>query len=135
MTFSLVILGLFICLLILGVPIAFTFMIAGIVGIVGIRGFDSALSTAGLSSFTESANYILVAIPLFVLMGQMIFYSGLSKELYDMTHRWFGRLRGGLAHATIMTCDIFAACRGSRMAAVGTFAPFALSEMERYGYD
>ena len=135
MTFSLLILVLFLCLLILGVPIAFTFMISGIIGIVGIRGFASALSTAGLSSFTETANYILVAIPLFVLMGQMIFYSGLSKEMYQTTHQWLGRLRGGLAHATITTCALFAACTGSSMAAVGTIAPIAMSEMERYGYD
>lgn len=135
MLFSLIILGIFIVLLILGVPIAFCFILSGIAGIIGIRGLASGLSTLGVSAFSEPANYILVAIPLFVLMGQMIFYSGLSKELYYTTYRWLGRLRGGLAQATITTCAVFAACTGSSMASVGTIAPIAMSEMDRYNYN
>jgi tripartite ATP-independent transporter DctM subunit len=128
-------LALFVLLLILGMPIAFTFFVSGIVGIILIRGLESGLSVAALSVFSESSNYILVSIPLFVLMGQLIFFSGLSKDLYDATYRWLGRMRGGLAHATIVTCMVFAACTGSSMASVGTIAPIAMSEMARYKYD
>jgi C4-dicarboxylate transporter, DctM subunit len=128
-------LALFLLLLILGMPIAFTFFVSGVVGIILFRGLESGLSIAALSVFSETSNYILLAIPLFVLMGQLIFFSGLSRDLYDATHRWLGRMRGGLAHATIVTCMVFAACTGSSMASVGTIAPIAMAEMGRYGYD
>lgn len=135
MVFPIIVIGFFLLFLCVGVPIAICFMLAGTIGVVGIRGLAAGLSTIGDSAFSEPANYILVAIPLFILMGQMIFHSGLSKELYYTTYRWLGRLRGGLAQATIVTCAMFAACTGSSMASVGTIAPIALSEMERYKYD
>jgi C4-dicarboxylate transporter, DctM subunit len=132
---TIIVLALFVSLLVLGVPIAFTFFASGIVGISLLRSLDSGLSVAALSVFSESSNYILLAIPLFILMGQLIFFSGLSKDLYEATYRWLGRMRGGLAHSTIVTCLIFAACTGSSMAAVGTIAPIAMAEMKRYKYD
>jgi C4-dicarboxylate transporter DctM subunit len=128
-------LALFLLLLILGMPIAFSFFVSGIVGIMLFRGLESGVSIAALSVFSETSNYILLAIPLFVLMGQLIFFSGLSKDLYDATDRWLGRMRGGLAHATIVTCMVFAACTGSSMASVGTIAPIAMTEMARHNYD
>ena len=132
---TLITFGIFFLLLLIGMPIAFTFFLSGLVGIVLFRGLESGVSLAGLSPFTESSNYILLAIPLFILMGQFVFYSGLSKDLYYTTYRWLGRLRGGLAQATVVTCAFFAACTGSSMASVGTIAPIAMSEMERYKYD
>lgn len=135
MVYTLITFGLFFLLLLFGMPIAFTFFLSGLVGIMFFRGFDSAAALAGLSPFSESSNYILLAMPLFILMGQLIFYSGLSKDLYMATYRWLGRLRGGLAQATVVTCALFAACSGSSMASVGTIGPIAMSEMERYKYD
>lgn len=132
---ALITLVLFLLLLTFGVPIAFSFFVSGIVGIALFRGLESGLSVAALSVYSESSNYILLSIPLFVLMGQFIFFSGLSKDLYDAAYRWLGRMRGGLAHATIATCIVFAACTGSSMASVGTIAPIAMAEMERYKYD
>ena len=132
---TLITFGIFFLLLLIGMPIAFTFFLSGLVGIVLFRGFESGVSLAGMSPFSESSNYILLAIPLFILLGQFVFYSGLSKDLYYTTYRWLGRLRGGLAQATVMTCAFFAACTGSSMASVGTIAPIAMSEMERYKYD
>ncbi|MDP6178297.1 MAG: TRAP transporter large permease subunit, partial [Desulfatiglandales bacterium] len=129
---TLMVFGLFFLLLLIGMPIAFTFFISGFVGIVLFRGIEPGVSLSGMSPFTESSNYILLAIPLFILLGQFVFYSGLSKELYYTTYRWLGRLRGGLAHATVVTCALFAACTGSSMASVGAIAPIAMSEMERY---
>ncbi|MEW6667049.1 MAG: TRAP transporter large permease subunit [Thermodesulfobacteriota bacterium] len=132
---SLITLAVFLLLLIVGVPIAFSFFVSGIIGIALLRSLESGLSVAALSVYSESSNYILLSIPLFVLMGQFIFFSGLSKDLYEAAYRWLGRMRGGLAHATIATCIVFAACTGSSMASVGTIAPIAMAEMERYKYD
>ncbi len=132
---TLMVFGLFFLLLFIGMPVGFTFFISGLVGIVLFRGIEPGVSLAGMSPFTESANYILLAVPLFILMGQFVFYGGLSKDLYYTTYRWLGRLRGGLAQATVVTCALFAACTGSSMASVGAIAPIAMSEMERYKYD
>lgn len=129
-----VVIGVFLILLFLRMPIGFVFFAAGLLGVTLIRGFESAASTIGLAPYTESANYILVAIPLYIWMGQLVFSSGLSKELYSAINKWTGRSRGGLAHATIVACALFAACSGSSMAAVGSIGPVATKEMDRFNY-
>ena len=135
MTITLLTLGVFLLLLLIGLPVAFTFFAAGVLGITLYRNFESALTVLGTSPFIEGSNYILVAIPLFIFMGRLIYGSGLSKELYAVGYAWLGRFRGGLAHATVITLAFFAACTGSSMAAVGTMAPIAMPEMERYKYN
>lgn len=124
----------FLILLILRTQIAITFFIAGLVGITLLRGFQSGVVTFGLASFSESSNFVLLAIPLFTLMGQFIYYSGMSSQLFDSAYKWSGKIRGSLAYATIITCTFFGACTGSSMAAVGTIGPTALREMERVNY-
>jgi C4-dicarboxylate transporter DctM subunit len=135
MTIALLTIGIFLLLLLLGLPVAFTFFAAGAVGITLYRNFESALTMLGMSPFIEGSNYILVAIPLFIFMGRLIYGSGLSKELYTAGYAWLGRFRGGLAHATVVTLAFFAACTGSSMASVATMAPIAMPEMERFKYD
>ena len=70
---TLVVFGLFLLLLLIGLPIAFTFFISGLVGISLFRGIESGVSLAGMSPFSEGSNYILLAIPLFILLGQFVF--------------------------------------------------------------
>lgn len=135
MTIALVTIGIFLLFLVLGLPVAFTFFAAGAIGVTLYRNFESALTILGTSPFVEGSNYILVAIPLFIFMGRLIYGSGLSKELYATGYMWLGHLRGGLAHATVVTLAFFAACTGSSMASVATMAPIALPEMERFKYD
>lgn len=135
MTIAVITLGVFLLLLLIGLPVAFTFFAAGTLGITLYRNFTSALTVLGTSPFIEGSNYVLVAIPLFIFMGRLIHGSGLSKELYAAGYAWLGRLKGGLAQATIIALAFFAACTGSSMASVGTMAPIAMPEMERYKYD
>lgn len=130
----LVVLSIFFLLLFLRMPIAFVFFTTGLLGITLLRGFDAAAGITGLAPFIESSNYILVAIPLFILMGQFVTTSGLSKDLYKAINKWSGKSRGGLAHATIAACALFAACSGSSMAAVGSIGPIATHEMNRFNY-
>ena len=125
---------LFFLLLFLRMPIGFVFFTTGFLGITLTRSFDTAAGVIGIAPMIESANYILVAIPLFILMGQFVAGSGLSKELYNAVYKWTGRVHGGLAHATIVACSLFAACSGSSMAAVGTIGPISMSQMDRHNY-
>jgi TRAP-type C4-dicarboxylate transport system permease large subunit len=74
-------------------------------------------------------------VPLFVLMGDLGFRSGVSKELYDACYRWVGHLPGGLAMATIGACAGFGAICGSSQAGAATMGVVAFPEMKGMGVE
>ncbi len=124
----------FLILAFLGLPLAFSFATMGFVGIMLIRGVAPGLSSLGDAPYSEMANYVLSTIPLFVLMGQFAFHSGISRDLFKAAHKWMGRLPGGLALATMLACTGFAACTGSSVASAATMGTIAFPEMQRYKY-
>lgn len=81
------------------------------------------------------ADYILIAIPLFIFMGVIVEKSGLATKLYDAMFIIFGGLRGGLAIATVVACTIFAAATGVVGATVVTMGMMSLPSMMKYKYD
>ena len=87
--------------------------------LVGLAGFCYIVSpTAGLrllakDFFTTFGSYNLTVVPLFIFMGQIAFYSGISRRLYDTAYTFLGHFPGGMAIATIGACAGFAAIRGS----------------------
>ena len=72
----------FLVLTMLGMPIGFSFLSVGFIGIIFLRGLDPALSILGSMPYTWASNYNLVAVPLFVLMGQIAHYTGISGRLF-----------------------------------------------------
>ncbi|MBG0778308.1 MAG: TRAP transporter large permease, partial [Desulfotignum balticum] len=80
-------------------------------------------------------SYDLTTIPLFILMGQLGFNSGISKRLYDAGYKFLGSIRGGLAMATVTACTAFGAVCGSSPATAATMATVGLPEMKRYNYN
>ena len=135
-TIGLIGMGFMFLLLLLGMPIAFAMGLVGFVGYAVIRGLDPALFQLQNTPFTTfSASYPLTCVPLFILMGELVFHSGISSELYQTVHHWLGRLRGGLAMATIGACAMFGAVCGSSAATVATMGTVSLPEMKRFGYD
>lgn len=126
--------GFFFLLVFMGMPIGFTFAIVGFCGFGAIRGFDQALNLLGLIPYSWSSSYMLVVIPLFVLMGQFAFQSGISTDLYAAGHKWVGAQPGGLALATEIACAGFAACSGSSLASAATMGIVAVPEMRKYNY-
>ena len=125
----------FLLLLSLGMPIALSFATAGIMGIIAIQGLGPGLNLLGQSFYTWTSSYVLTTIPLFVLMGQFAFRSGISGDLYNAAYRWIGRLPGGLALATNIACTGFAACTGSSVASAATMTVIAYPEMQKANYD
>ena len=85
--------------------------------------------------FHYQTNYLLIAIPLFLLMGQVLGQSGLIDKLYGAMHIWMGRLRGGLAVATVAICTIFAAATGIVSSSVVAMGQIAYPSMLKRGYD
>ncbi len=122
-------------LLLLGVPIAFAMGAAGLIGILVLEGPAAAMAQAALVPWDEARSFVLVTIPLFVLMGQLVFHTGLATELYDGLRAWIGWVPGGMAITSVLACGTFGAVTGSSIATVATMGAIVMPEMERFGYD
>jgi len=121
-------------LMALGMPIAFSMGLVGFTGYCYVVGLDAGFSQLESVPYGVGSDYILSVLPLFLLMGQFAFYSGLSQELYDTSYKWLGHYPGGLAMATIGGCATFAAVCGSSVATSATMGTVALPAMRKYGY-
>ncbi|MGB7180391.1 MAG: TRAP transporter large permease [Burkholderiaceae bacterium] len=116
------------------VPVAFSMVIAGTLGMVSIVGWQGALSNVGQTAFDAGINYELSVVPLFVLMGNLVSRARLSEELYTASNAFLGHRKGGLAMATIVACGGFSAICGSSLATAATMAKVAMPSMRRYKY-
>lgn len=119
----------------LGLPVGFALLAAGAGGYAVLAGPDRALTQIGLVVWDIGTNFILVAVPLFILMGQIIFHAGLADRLFTLAQRATGRLPGGLGLATVLASAGFGAVTGSSVAAVATMGNIAVPEMTKRGYD
>jgi tripartite ATP-independent transporter DctM subunit len=117
------------------VPVAVSLLLVGMGGLVVIKGWDAAFVQLGTTPFSTSSSYSLSVVPLFILMGMFLSYSGFGKDLYTAVDAWIGHVRGGLAITTIGTSALFAAISGSVNATTATMARIALPEMDQYKYD
>jgi len=116
-------------------PIGFAMAFVGFAGFAYLRGLDSAFGLVGSLPYKQFSHYTWSVAPLFILMGNLCFTSGISGDLYKAAHAWLGHLRGGLAMASVGACAAFAAVSGSSMATAATMATVALPEMKRYNYE
>ena len=85
-------------------------------------------------SWTANTNFILVAVPLFILMGELMNRSGMGERMYAGITRWIWWLPGGLIHTNIVSCAIFAACSGSSVATSATISRVSLPSFRQRGY-
>jgi C4-dicarboxylate transporter, DctM subunit len=123
------------CLLVLGVPIAFSMAVVGIIGTAVVVGFTQALLQITLITWEKGIDFIIVCIPLFIFMGQLTATTGIASELYEFVQRWLGRLPGGLAIASVCACGAFGAVTGSSVACVATMGTIIYPQMKKYKYD
>lgn len=122
-------------LMFLRVPIAISLIVPGIIGAFLIRGWPAVERALETIIWTHSFSYTFSTIPMFVLMGELLFVSGISTELFNTLRKWFGNMKGGLATSTIGASALFAASSGSSVAATGTMGVLAYKEMKTSGYD
>jgi len=116
-------------------PVGFAMALIGLSGFIFLVSPEGGLTMAARASWDQFASYTFSVVPLFILMGQFAFFSGISRRLYESAHKWLGHLRGGLAMATVVACAGFAAICGSSTATVATMGSVSLPEMKRYKYD
>ncbi|HSV52727.1 MAG TPA: TRAP transporter large permease subunit [Burkholderiaceae bacterium] len=117
-----------------GVWIAMTL---AIVGWIGQAFFTSTMPGKNLfSAFWESnASWELAALPLFIWMGEILFRTKLSEEMFEGLRPWLNRVPGRLMHTTILGCGVFGSVSGSSAATCATIAKVALPELKRRGYN
>ena len=108
-----------------GVAVVFTFFLWG----------PEALYMVASRTFGVMSAFILVAIPLFIFMANVLERSGSAEDLYSMMYHWMGPLRGGLAMGTVVICTLFAAMAGISGAATVTMGLIALPSMLKRHYD
>ncbi|RMH48030.1 MAG: TRAP transporter large permease [Alphaproteobacteria bacterium] len=121
-------------LLALSIPVGIVLFLLGF----GIDAFFSPFPLSrGLGNlvWSTSNNATLIAIPFFVLLGEILVRSGIAERTYAALDRWVSWLPGGLVHANIATATMFSATSGSSVATAATVATVALPQAERLGYD
>lgn len=126
--------GLFLVLMLLGLPIAFAMGIGGIVGLLGTFGPDATLGILTNVPMRTATNYMLTTVAAFVLMAELAGQSGITERLFAMADKFVGHLRGGLAMATIVASAVFGAISGSSLAAAATMSRIAVPQMLDAGY-
>ncbi|MCH8799402.1 MAG: TRAP transporter large permease subunit [Chloroflexi bacterium] len=89
----------------------------------------------GNRAWEGSTNFILIAIPLFILMGELVLRSGIAGRMYNVLSRWLVFIPGGLIHSNIAACAVFAACAGSSVATAATISRVALPAFRQRGYN
>ncbi|MFN0300028.1 MAG: TRAP transporter large permease [Burkholderiales bacterium] len=88
----------------------------------------------GEMAWATSNNFLLVAIPFFVLLGEILLRSGMAERMYNALVLWMPWLPGGLMHSNIAACALFAATSGSSVATAATIGTVAMGEIEKHGY-
>jgi len=125
---------LLIVLLLSGLNIFVCLGFAGALGIFLIRGWVGLGAVPSLM-FSQIDSFTLVAVPLFILMGNAIFHTGIGKDLFEALSKWTNRVPGGLAVASIFACAAFGAMCGVSIVGVVTIGVIAVPEMLNRGYD
>lgn len=121
-------------LLVIGMPVAFTLSVAGILGIIQFVDV-SFLSQVPVIAYKTLDSYVLTSVPLYILMSQIMLTGRVGSGLFELGSKWMGHLPGGLGIATISACAIFAAISGSSVATAVTIGAMAIPEMLKRGYD
>ena len=121
-------------LLALSIPVGIVLLLLGF-------GFDQFFSNFPLSRalgnmvWSSSSSATLIAIPFFVLLGEILVRSGVATRTYAALDRWVSWLPGGLVHANVATATMFSATSGSSVATAATVATVAMPQAEKLGYD
>lgn len=118
-------------LLFIRIPVAFALGGLGLILLL-VGGFSPLIAPQTMLSAVD--NFVLIAVPLFILMSNVLLRGGVGEDLFAAVQAWVGHLPGGLAVATVLSCGIFAAISGSSVATAATIGTVAIPEMSRRGY-
>ncbi|UCE30165.1 MAG: TRAP transporter large permease [Burkholderiales bacterium] len=123
-----------IALIAIRVPIAYSMILVGGIGVTVLNGPAIFLSQLKNLAYAQFSIYDLSVVPMFVLMGNLATHAGLSRNLFRAANAWLGWMRGGVAMSAIAACAGFGAVCGSSLATASTMGQVALPELRRYRY-
>jgi tripartite ATP-independent transporter DctM subunit len=126
--------GMVLVLMALGFPVAIAFLGANAVGVYLFMGGWVGLEQLVGSASDSLSSFILVTVPLFILMGNIFYHSGVAVRVFDALDALFGRLPGRLSYVTVAGGTLFAALSGSAMANAAMMGSLMVPEMIRRGY-
>ena len=125
----------FVILFALGVPIAFSLGLSTLAMMLTTMDFDPAVTTVAQRMAGGLNSFALLAIPLFVVSGQLMARGGIARRLIDFSKALIGSVPGGLAFVNIISCMLFGSISGSAVAATSAIGGFMIPEMNKAGYD
>ena len=121
-------------LLAIRVPVAIAMAVPGVLGILYLRDWNVLVNVIDQTIMNNSLSYTMTTIAMFVLMGELMNSSGISSNLFSSFKIWFGKIRGGLALATVTAGAMFAASSGSSIATTASLGTVASKEMMKSNY-
>jgi len=130
----LLIFGALIILMATGMPIALCFMLINVVGVFLFFGGTIGLEQLILSIYSSLATFILLPIPLFVLMGEVMFHSGMGTNVIDVVDKWIGRLPGRLSLLAVGAGTLLSTLTGVSVGSTAILGSILVPEMEKRGY-
>ena len=125
---------LLILLIVIGVPIGLSLIAVGIGGLAIVGSLSTAMTQITLSFWSEGTKFVLIAIPFYILMGNLIYHTGIARNMFRAASYWLSWMPGGLAIAAVFACAGFGAVSGSSTATARTMGAIIIPEMRRYGY-
>lgn len=131
---TLLLFGSLFALLAIGCPISFAAIIVGVVFTIFLWG-PSHLYAVASSLYGAATPQLLIAIPLFILLGNVLAYTGVARKMFNTLYYWSGPLRGALAMGTEVICAVFASMSATSTAATITMGTIALPAMREHSYD
>ncbi|PPD15675.1 MAG: hypothetical protein CTY25_05040 [Methylobacterium sp.] len=126
--------SLLVVLLAVGLPVGVALGILAVI-LGNLYAFISPLPALGDVMWGASTDFLLTAVPMFILMGEILLRSGAASRMYEAVDPWVSRIPGGLMHTNIASCALFAATSGSSVATAATISTLAVPSMRRYGYN
>jgi tripartite ATP-independent transporter DctM subunit len=121
--------------MLLRMPIAYSMMIIGTLGISILNSPAAAFRVVPIELYATFSSYSLSVVPMFIWMGYIAYHSGIGSKLYDFMYKLVGHLPGGLALSTQGTAALFGAICGSNTATSATIGAISIPEMKKWGYD
>ena len=128
------ILGSLLLLMASGMPLAFCFTLVNIIGVILFWGGQVGLEQLITSISASVTSFTLIPVPLFILMGEVMFHSGVAPRMIDALDKWLGRLPGRLGLLAVGGGTLFSTLTGASMASAAMLGSVLVPEMEKRGY-
>ncbi len=122
-------------LMFLRMPISFSMFIVGFLGLFAVASPNAAFAVLSGDLWSQFSSYSMSVIPMYILMGEIVYRSGITGKLFQAAHKWVGHYRGGMIWTVILASAGFGSICGSNSATSATIGSMALPELKKYNYD